>query len=82
MSRASQAVLNRRTTLACRAASGLASARAATMRRRAEDALPLETARARAVYGQSSAVNRLLVLNAEPRPGRATVLLLREAIGF
>ena len=27
-------------------------------------------------------VNRLLILNAEPRPGRSTILLLREAIGF
>jgi hypothetical protein len=32
--------------------------------------------------GQPSAINRLLVLNAEPHPGRGTVLLLREAIGF
>ncbi|HET7017308.1 MAG TPA: LUD domain-containing protein [Streptosporangiaceae bacterium] len=51
--------------------------------RRVEDhCLPLESARAQAVYGQPSAVNRLLVLNAEPYPGRGTVLLLREAIGF
>ncbi|TNC24635.1 nuclear transport factor 2 family protein [Amycolatopsis alkalitolerans] len=55
---------------------------AAALRRVEEHALPLEDARARAVYGQPSAVNRLLVLNAEPHPGRATVLLLREAIGF
>ena len=54
-----------------------------TALRRVEDhCLPLETARAQSVYGQPSAVNRLLVLNAEPQPGRATVLLLREAIGF
>ncbi|MFI1566430.1 LUD domain-containing protein [Streptomyces sp. NPDC020490] len=52
------------------------------LRRVEEHALPLETARALAVYGQPSAVNRLLVLNAEPQPGRGTVLLLREAIGF
>jgi hypothetical protein len=38
--------------------------------------------RALKVYGQPSAVNRLLVLNAELQPGRGTVLLLREAIGF
>ena len=51
--------------------------------RRVEDhCLPLESARAQAVYGQPSAINRLLVLNAEPYPGRGTVLLLREAIGF
>ena len=51
--------------------------------RRVEDhALPLESARAQMAYGQPSAVNRLLILNAEPHPGRGTVLLLREAIGF
>jgi hypothetical protein len=52
------------------------------LRRVEEHCLPLETARAQQAYGQPSAVNRLLVLNAEPHPGRATVLLLREAIGF
>lgn len=54
-----------------------------TALRRVEDhALPLESARAQEVYGQPSAVNKLLILNAELRPGRSTVLLLREAIGF
>jgi hypothetical protein len=52
------------------------------LRRVEEHALPLETVRAQAAYGQPSAVNRLLILNAEPHPGRATVLLLRHAIGF
>jgi hypothetical protein len=53
-----------------------------TALRRVEDhCLPLESARAQAVYGQPSAVNHLLILNAQTRPGR-TVLLLREAIGF
>jgi hypothetical protein len=33
-------------------------------------------------YGQPSAINGLLILNAEPEPGRGMVLLLREAIGF
>ena len=55
---------------------------ATALRRLEEHALPLESARAQAAYGQPSAVNRLLVLNAEPYPGRATVLLLREAIGY
>ena len=55
----------------------------ATALRRVEDhCLPLESARAQVVYGQPSAINRLLILNAEPQPGRGTVLLLREAIGF
>jgi len=54
----------------------------AALRRVEEHALPLETARAQAIYGQPSAINRLLVLNAEPEPGRGIVLLLRESIGF
>jgi len=54
----------------------------AALRRVEDHCLPLESARAQAVYGWPSAVNRLLVLNAEPHPGRGTVLLLREAIGF
>ena len=51
--------------------------------RRVEDhCLPLENDRAMKVYGRPSAINRVLILNAEPDPGRGTVLLLREAIGF
>ncbi|MYW68189.1 hypothetical protein GTY65_29545 [Streptomyces sp. SID8379] len=54
-----------------------------TALRRVEDhCLPLESARTQEAYGWPSAVNRLLVLHAEHRPGRGTVLLLREAIGF
>jgi L-lactate utilization protein LutC len=54
-----------------------------TALRRIEDhCLPLENDRALKVYGRPSAVNRVLILNAEPHPGRGTVLLLREAIGF
>jgi len=52
------------------------------LRRVEEHCLPLESARAQAAYGQPSAINHLLILNAEPYPGRSTVLLLREAIGF
>ena len=44
--------------------------------------LPLENERAMKIYGKPSALNRLLILNAEHHPGRGTVLLLREAIGF
>lgn len=55
---------------------------AAALRRVEEYCLPLENERALKVYGQPSAVNRLLILNGEPYPGRGTVLLLREAIGF
>ncbi len=52
------------------------------LRRVEEHCLPLESARTQAAYGSPSAINRLLVLNAELVPGRGTVLLLREAIGF
>ena len=55
---------------------------AAALRRVENHCLPLENARAQKVYGQPSAVNHLLILNAEPYPGRSTVLLLRQAIGF
>ena len=54
----------------------------AALRRVEDHCLPLENIRAQEVYGQPSAVNRVLILNAESEPGRGTVLLLREAIGF
>jgi LUD domain len=55
----------------------------ATALRRIETyAYPLEDARARAAYGRPSAINKLLIINGEPFPGRSTVLLLRQAIGF
>ena len=54
----------------------------AALRRVEEHCLPLESDRAMKVYGGPSAVNRLLILNAELYPGRGTVLLLREAVGF
>jgi LUD domain len=54
----------------------------AALRRVEEHCLPLENDRAEKVYGRPSALNRVLILNAEPEPGRGTVLLLREAIGF
>jgi hypothetical protein len=54
-----------------------------TALRRVEDhCLRLESDRAMQVYGKPSAINRLLILNAELEPGRGIVLLLREAIGF
>jgi LUD domain len=54
----------------------------AALRRVQQHCLPLENERALRVYGGPSASNRVLVLNAEPHPGRGFVLLLREAIGF
>jgi hypothetical protein len=54
----------------------------AALRRVEDHCLPLENDRAMKVYGRPSALNRVLILNAEPEPGRGTVLLLRQAIGF
>jgi LUD domain len=54
----------------------------AALHRVEDHCLPLENDRAMKAYGQPSAINGLLILNAEHRPGRGTVLLLREAIGF
>jgi L-lactate utilization protein LutC len=54
----------------------------AALRRVEDHCLPLENDRAMKVYGVPSALNRVLILNAEPEAGRGTVLLLREAIGF
>lgn len=54
----------------------------AALRRVEEHCLPLENGRAMRACGRPSAINRVLILNAEPEPGRGTVLLLREAIGF
>jgi hypothetical protein len=54
----------------------------AALRRIEDHCLPLESERAMEAYGVPSALNRMLILNAEPQPGRGTVLLLRESIGF
>jgi hypothetical protein len=51
-------------------------------RRLYEHTLPLEDARAQAAYGVNSAVNKLLVINREIQPGRITVVLVDEALGF
>jgi YkgG family uncharacterized protein len=54
----------------------------AALRRVEDHCLPLENDRAMRAYGKPSALNRVLILNAEPEAGRGTVLLLRQAIGF
>ena len=45
-------------------------------------AYPLEDARAQAEYGIHSGVNKLLVINREITPGRITVVLVDEVLGF
>jgi hypothetical protein len=47
-----------------------------------EYAYPLEDARAQAAYGIRSGVNKILVINREITPGRITVVLVDEVLGF
>jgi len=42
----------------------------------------LEDARAQAAYGVRSAVNKVLIINREITPGRITVVLVDEVLGF
>ncbi|MBI3037245.1 lactate utilization protein [Candidatus Woesearchaeota archaeon] len=44
--------------------------------------LPLEDARARKAYGMGSGVNKLLILSKEFAPGRITLVLVKEKLGF
>ncbi|MCU1676329.1 MAG: hypothetical protein JWM93_1087 [Frankiales bacterium] len=52
------------------------------LRRINEYVLPLEDARAMAAYGMHSSVNKVLIINRELVPGRITVVLCDEALGF
>jgi YkgG family uncharacterized protein len=45
-------------------------------------AFPLEDARAQAEYGIHSAVNKVLIINREIAPGRITVVLVDQVLGF
>jgi hypothetical protein len=47
-----------------------------------EYAYRLEDARAQAAYGIRSAVNKVLIINREITPGRLTVVLVDEVLGF
>lgn len=51
-------------------------------RRIDEYAFPLEDARAQAEYGVHSAVNKVLIIHREFMPGRTTVVLVDEVLGF
>jgi hypothetical protein len=52
------------------------------LRRIEEYTLPLEDARAQEAYGIRSAVNKLVIINSEIVPGRITVVLVDEVLGF
>jgi acyl-CoA hydrolase len=51
-------------------------------RRIREHSLPLESERTQRVYGQPSAINKLLIVNGEAHPGRITVVLVKQNLGF
>jgi len=52
------------------------------LRRIEEYCYPLEDARARQAYGISSGINNILIVNRLLAPGRMTVILVREQLGF
>jgi len=53
------------------------------MRRLYEYALPLESERAKKAYGvPGSSVNKILIVNREVQPGRITVIIVGEKLGF
>jgi L-lactate utilization protein LutC len=47
-----------------------------------EYSLPLEDERMRGAYGMGSAIGKILIVKREFMPGRSTLILLEEAIGF
>lgn len=51
------------------------------IRRIHEHTLPLEDARAQKAYGVGSAVNNLLIINKQ-NPGRLTLILVKEKLGY
>jgi hypothetical protein len=51
-------------------------------RRIREHSLLLESERVQQVYGQDSAINKLLIVNGEAYPGRITVVLVKQQLGF
>lgn len=52
------------------------------LRRIYEYSYPLEDARAQKAYGMRSGVNKILIINKEMAPGRITVILIKENLGF
>jgi acyl-CoA hydrolase len=51
-------------------------------RRIREHSFPLESERTQQAYGQASAINKLLIVNGEAYPGRITVVLVKQNLGF
>lgn len=51
-------------------------------RRIREYSFPLENERTQRVYAQASAINKLLIVNGEAYPGRTTIVLVKQSLGF
>lgn len=47
-----------------------------------EYTLPLEDARALQAYGMNSSINKMLIVHREVMPGRTTLILVKENLGF
>ena len=69
------------TTLAGEAAQKLVPTLEAAHQRIYQYSLPLEDARAQAVYGQHSQVGKILEIHQE-LPGRIHIVLIRRGVGF
>ncbi|MGD0331275.1 MAG: LUD domain-containing protein [Nitrososphaeria archaeon] len=52
------------------------------MRRIETYSYPMEDIRSRQAIGNPSSISKILIINSEKMPGRATVVLVKEAIGF
>ncbi|MGA8709884.1 MAG: LUD domain-containing protein [Thermoplasmata archaeon] len=52
------------------------------LKRLREYSYPMEDARALKAYGMNSGLNKILVISREFNPGRATVVLVEEVLGF
>ena len=52
------------------------------LRRLDEHVFPLEDQRAQKAYGVHSDISKLLIYNREPVPGRTTIILVKEDLGF
>lgn len=52
------------------------------LKRVEEYTLPMESARAFKAYGVGSSIDKLLIVNKEFMPGRTTIILVKENLGF
>ncbi len=52
------------------------------LKRLREYAFPLEDVRAKKVYGMGSGVNKIVILAREMQPGRVTVVLVKDKLGY